>query len=300
MFFSFKINKLFLSVAIVALTVIMCMFAVSGKVIESEEADSQETETKTISLAVIMYHGLIRDESLQNTYMISPDLFENDLKYLKDNGYNTIVIQDLLDYFEKGTPLPDNPVMLTFDDGYYNNYYYAYPLLQKYNSKAIISPIGYTADAEQGTGDKNPAYSQCDWNEYKEMVESGLVEIQNHTFNLHKNINGRKGASIKSGENYEEYHSILVEDLEKFNQRMYEELGIKPTAFTYPFGAKSEETLKIIKEMGFKAALDCEEKLNEISTEEDLYEIHRFLRPNNMSTSDFFENKVNIGSTRTE
>lgn len=278
---------------IIVVTITMCLTMVSGKVIETFAENSE-----TIRFAVIMYHGLIKDEELQNTYMINPELFESDLKYLKENGYNTIVIQDLLDYFEKGIPLPENPVMLTFDDGYYNNYYYGFPLLQKYNSKAIISPIGYTADTEQGTGDKNPAYSQCDWNEYREMVESGLVEIQNHTFNLHKNTNGRKGASIKNGENYSEYHDMLIEDLEKFNQRMYEELGKKPSAFTYPFGAKSNATLKIIKEMGFKAALDCEEKMTEIITPDDLYEIHRFLRPNNMSTSDFFENKVNIGTTK--
>lgn len=292
MFCLFKVNKVFLSVSISMLIFAMCFCMISGGAFPVQQ------EIKPVKLAVIMYHGLIKDAKLQNNYMINPDFFESDLKYLKENGYNTILIQDLIDYFEKGKELPENPVMLTFDDGYYNNYYYAYPLLKKYNSKAIISPIGYTADAEQGTGKKNPAYSQCDWNEYKEMVESGLVEIQNHTFNLHKNINGRKGASIKKNENYEEYHKMLADDLEKFNNRMFEELGKKPTAFTYPFGAKSQSTLKIVKELGFEAALDCEEKITEITSKEDLYEIHRFLRPNNMSTQKFFENKVKIGSTK--
>lgn len=271
----------------------MCLFTVSGIDIKSKE----EIEPK-IKFAVVMYHGLIKDTTLQNKYMIHPNCFESDVKYLKENGYNTIVIKDLIDYFEKGTPLPENPVMLTFDDGYYNNYYYAYPILKKYNSKIIISPIGYTADDKKMTEGKNPAYSQCDWNDYKEMVDSGLVEIQNHTFDLHKNSSGRKGVLKKSGENYDTYRDILIQDLEKFNNRMYEELGNKPAAFTYPFGAKSEETLKIVKEMGFKAALDCEEKITEIYDEEDMYEIHRFLRPNNMSTQDFFENKVNIESTK--
>ncbi len=295
MFFSFRINKLLLSSTVIILTLLMCFFSVSGSIVTPAAG-----EQKTIKLAVIMYHGFIKDEKLQNTYMIHPDYFENDLKYLKENSYNTIVIQDLIDYFEKGKELPENPVMLTFDDGYYNNYYYAYPLLKKYNAKAIISPIGYTADEFQAPVEKNPAYSQCDWNEYREMVESGHIEIQNHTFNLHKNINGRKGASIKSGEDYKEYHLMLIEDLNKFNKRMYEELGKEPAAFTYPFGAKSEETLRTIKEMGFKAALDCEEKITEISSPEDLYQIHRFLRPNNMSTQDFFENKVDIGAIKTQ
>ncbi len=294
MFLTVRINKLFLSVGTVILTAVLCVFTVSGRILNSLSED----EAKTIKLAVIMYHSLLNDEDLQNMYVVDPDLFESDLKYLKENGYNTIVIQDLIDYFENGTELPENPVMITFDDGYYNNYYYAFPLLKKYNSKAIISPIGCTADDEGMTADKSPTYSQCDWSDYREMVELGLVEIQNHTYNLHENSNGRIGASVKSGESYEEYYDILYEDLSRFNQRMYEELGITPTAFTYPFGAKSDETLKIIKEMGFKAALDCEEKINEITDSEDLYSIHRFLRPNNMSTTEFFENKVNIEITK--
>ena len=72
--------------------------------------------------------------------MLSPAQFESDLKYLKENGYHTVVVQDLIDYVEKGVPLPEKPVMLTFDDGYYNNYYYAFPLLEEYDAKIVISP----------------------------------------------------------------------------------------------------------------------------------------------------------------
>ena len=92
-------------------------------------------------LPIIMYHGLLKEEARQGKYVLSPAQFESDLKYLKENGYHTVVVQDLIDYVEKGVPLPEKPVMLTFDDGYYNNYYYAFPLLEEYDAKIVISPI---------------------------------------------------------------------------------------------------------------------------------------------------------------
>ncbi len=128
-----------------------------------------------------MYHGLIDDTSKQNQYFIDPQYFEQDLQYLNENGYHTVFASDLINYFEKNIPLPENPILLTFDDGYYNNYLFAYPLLQKYNCKAVISPIGIAADEAEKDTKQNAFYSQCKWSQLREMQDSGLVEIQNHT-----------------------------------------------------------------------------------------------------------------------
>ena len=257
-----------------------------------------QASVHSVKLAVIMYHGLVKEKTYQNEYMIDPEYFEQDLKYLKDNGYHTIWISELIDYFENGKELPENPVLLTFDDSYYNNYTYAYPLLKKYGSKAVISPIGITADSAMTEKDKSSIYSQCSWTELKEMVNSGYVELQNHTYNLHHLDKGRKGAAAKPGELSDEYEKILTEDLTTLSNKMYQNIGVKPQAFVYPFGAKSETSLNIIKKLGYKAALDCEEKLNLLNSKDDLYTIHRFLRPNNMSSKEFFENTVDIGSTK--
>lgn len=245
-----------------------------------------------------MYHGLIKDTGRQNKYFIDAKYFEEDLKYLNENGYNTIFLSELIRYFENGDELPENPVILTFDDGYYNNYVYAYPLLKKYNCKAVISPIGYAADEALDEKYRSVDYSQCKWSELKEMAESGYAEIQNHTYNLHSLSDGRSGAQNKKDEDIESYREMLTEDLQKFNTRMYEETGKYPNSMVFPFGARSQETIKTVKEMKFKAALDCEEKLNFLETSEDLYYIHRFLRPNNLSSKSFFENTVDIGSTK--
>ena len=110
-------------------------------------------DTDSVKLPVIMYHSLLKDEKLQNDYTVSPTLFENDLKYLAENGYTTVVVKDLTDYVYGKKSLPEKCIMLTFDDGYYNNYYYALPLLEKYNCKAVISPIASVSEKFTETKD---------------------------------------------------------------------------------------------------------------------------------------------------
>ena len=80
-----------------------------------------EAAQRPIDLPVLMYHGVNSRENRAGDYVITPEALRQDLVWLKKNGYHTVVIQDLLDYVDHGTPLPEKPVMLTFDDGYYNN-----------------------------------------------------------------------------------------------------------------------------------------------------------------------------------
>lgn len=72
-------------------------------------------DTDSVKLPVIMYHSLLKDEKLQNDYTVSPTLFENDLKYLAENGYTTVVVKDLTDYVYGKKSLPEKCIMLTFD-----------------------------------------------------------------------------------------------------------------------------------------------------------------------------------------
>ena len=284
MYISLKLSKLLMFSCLV----IVMFFVICTAVFQTGTPVSIQAEP--VRLAVIMYHGLIDDTSKQNQYFIDTKYFEEDLKYITSKGYHTIFASDLTDYFEKGTPLPENPIMLTFDDGYYNNYAFAFPLLKKYNCKAVISPIGIAADQAENDTKQNTFYSQCKWSQLKEMQDSGFVEIQNHTYNLHHIGNGRSGAKNNSGEDFNSYKTMLMADLEKFNTRMHDELGTYPNSIVFPFGSFSSDTLKIVKEMKFNAAFDCEEKWNSLSSKDDLFRIHRFLRPNNMSSNNFFGN----------
>ena len=288
MYVSLRLSKILTLLAVIVAVSFMCFTFVLR---QEQPVINNITPVK---IAVVMYHGLIDDTSKQNKYFIDPKYFEEDLKYLNENGFQTIFASELINHFEKNTPLPEKPVLLTFDDGYYNNYTFAYPLLKKYNCKAVISPIGYPADEAVKETKQNTFYSQCTWKQLKEMSDSGLVEIQNHTYDLHHIDNGRNGAKNNPNENFEEYKNILSNDLLKFNQRMFEEIGKYPESVVFPFGARSKQSIEIVQSLGFKAAFDCEEKINTLSSPKDLFYIHRFLRPNNMSSKDFFENTIFI------
>jgi len=78
------------------------------------------TPPEPVKLTVLMYHFLYNNSG---EHFISPEEFERDLAYLKNNGYTTIGVSDLISFVYENKPLPKKPVMLTFDDGYYNNYY---------------------------------------------------------------------------------------------------------------------------------------------------------------------------------
>lgn len=246
------------------------------------------TAEETVAVPIIMYHGILKDTARLGKYVISPEVFEEDLKYLISHGYTTVVVQDLIDYVDRGVPLPEKPIMLTFDDGYYNNYLYAYPLLRKYNCRAVISVIGYYSQRFSENTDMNPYYAHLNWAQIRELSESGMVEIQNHSYNLHKN-SGNIGAKKISGESVSDYTVRLSDDVKKLQSLLEEHSGVIPTAFTYPFGAVSDASVPILKESGFRASLSCEEKVNKITRNPDcLYRLYRFLRPYGKSSGDYF------------
>ncbi len=236
-------------------------------------------KSEKVEVPILMYHSILRSTNTHGNYIISEAAFEADLKFLKDNGYTTVVMQDLIDYVYSGKALPQKPVVLTFDDGYFNNFSYAFPQLKKYNSKAVLSIIGYYTDLYTKTPDENPSYSHVTWDNVKTMMESGLVEMQNHSYNLHTTDKGRNGAKKKQGESLEKYKEILNSDLGKLQECFKANTGYIPSTFTYPFGSVSNASFDIVKDMGFKASLSCESGMNTITRDpECLYMLKRYLR----------------------
>lgn len=248
-------------------------------------AVTAETGEQPITLPILMYHGVTEDSSKIGQFVISKAMLEEDLSYLQKAGYQTVTVDEVIRYVKEGQPLPEKPIILTFDDGYYNNYCYAYPLLQKYHMKAVISPIGKYSDLYSQNADQNPAYAHITWDNIREMMQSGLVEFQNHSYDLHHNTNGRTGAKKKKGESKAAYGAMLESDLLIFQEKMRENTGYTPTTFTYPFGGISEDSYEVLKRMGFLATLSCEERLNHIVRGDDacLKNMYRYLRSNRRS-----------------
>lgn len=250
----------------------------------------QAEAEEEIALPVIMYHHILESSKLLGAYVITPAELENDFKWIQKEGYTPVVVADLLNYVYHDVPLPEKPIMITFDDGYESNYVYAYPLLQKYGFKAVINIFGRCTDEFTQTDDKHINYSHITWNEIQEMAESGVIEFQNHSYNMHSNANGhRKGIQKLYSEDAAAYRKALTGDLGRLQEEFQEHLGYAPTAFAYPFGFIEPAADSILRDMGFQATFSCEEKIHYISKDpESLYKIKRFNRPHNMNTADFF------------
>ena len=138
-----------------------------------------------------MYHEVKLNKPGKDA--IQPWEFENDLKYLRNNKFTAITVKELEDYVFGGLELPEKPIVLSFDDGYLNNYRYAFPLLKKYNMKIVLSILVKNTDDFTAVPDKNLDYAHATWEQLNEMVRAGCVELQNHTYNMHRITSKRYG-----------------------------------------------------------------------------------------------------------
>ena len=241
-------------------------------------ADSRDS----VDIPILMYHSISKDSSGENEYTISQSRFEGDLKWLSDNGYTTIFPSQLAHYVNEGAMLPAKPVIISFDDGFANNYLYAYPLLHKYNMKAVIALIGVESDRSSGDIYRNPEYSNLTWGEVALLSQSGLIEFASHTYDLHSISGGRKGADKKSGESAADYRQILTSDLVK-NQGLIESAaGRPPLTFAWPFGAYPPDKSgdPILKDVGFVVTFTSYQHTSTVNRwqPESLYGLGRYLR----------------------
>lgn len=277
-------KKAFFATALCLLS--FCLMITSGNIKPTISVKDGE-----IKLPILMYHSVLDNAKRQGKYVILPETLKKDFEYIKQNGFTPITVADLIDYKNNKKELPEKPIMITFDDGYYNNYTYLYPLLKEYNFKAVLSVVGkYTDDYSKDGEVMNNNYSHATWKMLKEMQDSGLVELQSHSYYMH-DWSYRKGILRKQGEDFAHYKELLTADILKMQERFKTKTGKEATAFTYPFGSVNKESREIVEGLGFQVTLGCEEGINVINKESTLKELKRYNRPGNLTTEQFF-NKI--------
>ena len=272
--------KLLLLDSIGVIILLLCMQI--GKLVFSAEMPPDG-----VFLPVVMYHSVT--PSTTSDYQITQEMLRQDLEYLSTNGFETISVKELLDYTNGIGGLPEKPVMLTFDDGFYNNLSLALPLLEEYDMCAVVSVVGKFTDVNAANDPHSDQYSYLTWEDIRLLEESGHVEIGSHTYDLHS-MDNRAGCSIMYGEDAEHYKAMLTQDLQQLQDRMQEETGINPTAFAYPFGYICKESIPVLKELGFVCSFTCYERPNYITQNpECLFGLDRYNRSGAVSTEAFFE-----------
>lgn len=209
-------------------------------------------------LPVLMYHHLVKDGMPCNSMTVTESRMEQDLRWLKENGYQTVLPRELA----AELPRQEKTVMLTFDDGYRSNYELLFPLLKKYQMKAAIAVIVKKVD------DGSP--DTLTWDMCREMERSGLVEIGSHTYALHNLDNqgnfrkdGPNGIARVSGESDVSFVQRVLVDLQKSHQRIVEELG-EVTFFAYPYGIRESDATAFIEKL-FPVTLTTERRVADLT-----------------------------------
>lgn len=243
----------------------------------SSPANAASKCGKSVCVPILMYHEVKPTGAGKDA--ITPWEFESDLEYLRRSGFTTVTMADLINFSKRGVALPAKPVVLSFDDGYYSNYVYVYPLLKKYGARMVLSIIGKNTDDFTEIPSDNINYSHVNWTQLNELISSGLVEVQNHTYDLHSISGGRVGCAKKRSESAEQYAGMLTNDLTRLQDEIKTMTGTVPNTFTYPYGKVSRESVSVIKKLGFQASLTCDYGVNLISSDpETLYGLKRICR----------------------
>ena len=178
-----------------------------------------------------------------------------------------------------GTPLPEKPIVLSFDDGYYNNYVYVLPLLRQYAARIVFSLLGRNTDDFTEWPSESIDYAHVTWDQLNEMLDTGLVEVQNHSYDLHSYMPERYGCLPNAGESETDYAQLLRTDLQRLQDELAEHTGRTPDTFAYPYGKYSDLTDTVLRGMGFQATLSCDWGINRLTHDPAcLYRLRRICR----------------------
>lgn len=211
------------------------------QVFPSKEISSNKT-TIHLPLPILMYHHInylpLNATKLQRDLTVSPETFEKQMEYLFKQNYQPITFEEFFNFLKTKREIPERSLIITFDDGWKNQYQYAFPVLKKYGFKAtffvVVNSIG------------NPA--SMNWEELKELLENEM-EIGSHSM-THSDLRHLSSASLK----YEIQNSKII--LEK-------NLGRKINVFAYPYGAFDTKTIEAVKESNYLMARTTLEGINQ-------------------------------------
>ena len=216
--------------------IIVCMvLVVIAIIIGIIFRQKKENKRADVRIPILLYHNFVTtvpDSDPDNfNYINTPQSFEENIKTFLENGYTIISMKELALADNGKMELPSKPIVITFDDGYYSNYEYIYPILKQYNVKASIfivtDKIGQEIDDIKYLG----------WEECLEMQNSGIVEIGSHS---KKHVFYDKRSVRELRDDVKESYKEIEKNLGKQDLKI----------FAYPYGVYTNETVRTLKNNG--------------------------------------------------
>ncbi|MDT8901696.1 polysaccharide deacetylase family protein [Anaeroselena agilis] len=195
---------------------------------------------------ILNYHKV---DNFEHSLSLTPAEFEHQISYLAENGYHSITPDQLMAYLKYGRALPGKPVLITFDDGYGDNYVNAYPILRKY---------GFTATIFIVTGLVGHDNRYLTWDQVREMHKNGFV-FGSHTVN-HKPLTKLRA---------DELNAELTESAAEIERQ----LGVRPRYIAYPTGAYSLKVEEAVRKAGYRAAFTI--RYGQVGLDSDPYALER-------------------------
>lgn len=191
---------------------------------------------KPAPVRILMYHRVIdlpeEADAAQRDYAVSPARFDEQLRYLKEQGYESVSLYAVIRYLEGAGDLPAKPIVITFDDGHRDNAEVAFPLLVKYGFTAtfFINP--------QPIEDKYPAYMT--WAQVEQMTRAGM-DIESHSYS-HPMLTR---LSVEE----------LLQEVRKASDAIEAHTGKRPRLFSYPYGHYNRQVVDVLRGEGYVGAV---------------------------------------------
>ena len=221
---------------------------------EQEAALKQWREEKANKkVPILLYHHITNEKfsKEQSISLISPEDFRLHMTAIKVN-YTPISLREYIDYVlcdDGSKNIPDDSIIVTFDDGYSSNYEIAYPILKELEIPATIFVVTDTVGEQAGGGVVN--YSHFTWEQAREMEDSGLIEIQSHTAGHVRMTTKERGEEFRQ--------------LRKSKYEIEKNLGRTCDMIAYPYGDYTSDIKQMARDSGYKVQLLVDDK----TTEED-------------------------------
>ncbi|MDD2790212.1 MAG: poly-beta-1,6-N-acetyl-D-glucosamine N-deacetylase PgaB [Sulfurimonas sp.] len=257
---------------------VLAFFIVSN-VVANEFPTLCSRDQNVNEFTILSYHEIAeKGETLDSTYTVTPQKFEKQINWFIESGYHFISVDDIVAYRKNAKPLPQNAVLLTFDDGYQSVYANAYPLIKKYKIPTVIALVGTWLNSPEKVDfsghiiDRSKFLSQ---KEIKEMVASGLVQIGSHSYDLHHGIPGNPQGNLQPGVTTRQWLSEkgLYEDEVTYKKRIHDDLlknndflekytGQRPRVMVWPYGHYNKEVSEIAERLGMPVGLTLDDGSN--------------------------------------
>ena len=244
------------------------------------------TEAYTTTVPVLMYHHI--SDTVQSSMDITPEVFEMHMSTLYEHGFTTITLQALLDYVHHGVPLPEQPVLITFDDGYLSVYEYAFPVLERYGQHAVSFVIGMAVGTSYYRDTNYPTTPKFCFEQAERM--SGVMDIQSHSYDMHQWApfepgRARENILIWDDECEWEYAELLRQDHRSIVQLVYENLGTEVYAIAFPLGHYDLLSQAVLQSEGMRISFSSRPAVNTLITgmPQSLLSMGRFNMTNDMS-----------------